>query len=93
MQVLAKRRPVISLREEPKSSWPAEIWILHKEQEVSSTLFYVLWNAAVNKAIRRYFRLPPRPKLDLRSSGMLRSVYGYLVTDVLEQPISSIFKG
>ena len=31
-------------------------------------------------------------KLDLRSSGMLRSVYWYLVTDVAGRPIDHIFK-
>jgi len=39
----------------------------------------------------RDFRPPPRCKWDLRFSGMLRSVDGWLVTDVPGQPIVPIF--
>jgi hypothetical protein len=46
------------------------------------------------RAKRQYalLRLPPWCRWGLRSSGMLRSVNCYLVTDVSRQPIGPIFK-
>jgi hypothetical protein len=41
----------------------------------------------------RDVRLPPQCKWDIRSSGMLRGVYWWLVTDVSGQPIGLVFKG
>jgi hypothetical protein len=38
------------------------------------------------------FRLPPPCILDLHSSGILRAVEWYLVTEVSGQPICPIFK-
>jgi hypothetical protein len=38
----------------------------------------------------RDFRLPPQCQLELRSSGMLRTVYWWLVIDVSGQPISLV---
>jgi len=39
------------------------------------------------------FRLPPRSRCDLQSSGMLRSVCWYFLTDVSGEPIGPMFKG
>jgi len=39
------------------------------------------------------FRLPPRCRRDLRSSGILRSLEWQFLTDVAVQPIFPIFKG
>jgi len=39
------------------------------------------------------FRLTSRYKLDLLSSGILRSVVWYFVTDVSRESIGPIFKG
>jgi hypothetical protein len=54
------------------------------------TVFSVVQRAVI---LRRGFRRAPRCKLDFCSSEMLLSVNWHLVTDVLGQPIGSIFKG
>jgi len=46
-----------------------------------------------NKSVLHYFGLPPRCKLDLRSSGILRSVEWWFAKEVSGQPLGPIFKG
>ena len=49
----------------------------------------LVWNSY--PGTMRDFRFPPRCQWDLRFSGMLRSVVGWVVTDVAGQPIVPIF--
>jgi len=50
----------------------SEIWDSHNRIDDDSNIFGCML----------YFKLPPRCKWDLRSSGMLRSVEWYFATDV-----------
>ena len=80
-----------------KTARPSDRHILfcsfHKKKlfEISERVF--VFRSITKCGIMRDFRLPPRCKRDLRSSGILRGVDWQLVTDVSVQPIGPIFKG